>query len=46
MKKGLEKKWRSLRKTIKKGDCGQPKLATPLFFSAHDILKKKVRKNS
>jgi hypothetical protein len=36
-----------LIKTImKKGDCSQPKLATPLFLSPHDILKTKIHKNS
>jgi hypothetical protein len=29
MKKDLEKKWPSLRQTMKKVDCSQPQLATP-----------------
>jgi hypothetical protein len=45
MKKDLEKKWPWLRQTMKKGDCSQPKLATPSwpphFFSLPMIFWRK-----
>jgi hypothetical protein len=31
---------------MKKEDCSQPQLGTPLFLSLHDILKKEIRKKS
>jgi hypothetical protein len=40
------KKWPLLRQTMKKGDCSQPQLATPLFLSPHDILKKEIREKN
>jgi hypothetical protein len=34
----------SFSKTMKKGDCSRPQLATPFFLSPHIILKKEIRK--
>jgi hypothetical protein len=29
-----------------RGDCSQPQLATPIFLSPHDILKKEIREKN